>query len=239
MKKLSELFWTCHTIKYDVVGDDVNYKFVEEDSTLYIYFQGSNSVMDWIRNFLFPAKPYKDMEISYRVHRGFLNAWKQVEDIVIDKIQEKTTKLMFNKNKKKYENKDIFKFKKIIVVGYSHGAALAGLCHECVWYWRPDLREDGLEGYGFEAPRFYAGWHVKKALKERWSKFKVIRCNNDLVTHCPPWILRFIHVTKDILKIKGDTKLVDKWYIPKCVKSHFPQVVMDGLTKLENEEANK
>ena len=47
MMKLSELFWTCHTISYDTVGDNVNYKFVEDDSTLYIYFQGSNQTKDW------------------------------------------------------------------------------------------------------------------------------------------------------------------------------------------------
>lgn len=29
------------------------------------------------------------MKIPYRVHRGFLEAWKEVEDIVIDKILEK------------------------------------------------------------------------------------------------------------------------------------------------------
>jgi hypothetical protein len=26
----------------------------------------------------------------------------------------------------------------------------------------------------------------------------------------------------------------DKWYIPNCIKSHYPQVVYDGLVKAEN-----
>lgn len=216
MKKLSTLFHLCaYDIAYKQVGDSVNYAFVEEGTTLYIFFEGSNSITDWVRNFLFGKKPYKDMEVSYRVHRGFLAAWKEVEDIIIAKIKDP-------------------KWTKIITVGYSHGGALAGFCHECVWYWRPDLR-DVIEGYGFEAPRFYAGWHVKKALKERWEKFTVIRTNCDIVTHCPPWLLRYCHVGK-ILKVKGDTSLAPKkWYIPKCVKSHYPQVVYDALLKYEKD----
>ena len=147
MKKLSELFHACaYDVPYEEVGDDVNYAFVSEGRTLYIYFQGSSSISDWVRNFLFKTRPYKDMKIPYRVHRGFLAAWKEVEDIIIDKITSKDP----NKPEEFY-------WKHIIVVGYSHGGALAAFCHECVWFHRPDLREEGLEGYGFEAPRIYGG----------------------------------------------------------------------------------
>lgn len=225
MLKLSELFANCAwNVHYKQVGDSVNYAFVEEDSTLYIYFQGSNSITDWVRNFLFPAKPYKDMEIPYRVHRGFLSAWKEVEDIIIAKIKEV-------KNPKAPLELQEPKWKRIIVVGYSHGGALAGLCHECVWFWRPDLRETGLIGYGFEAPRFYAGCHVKKELQERWRTFFVIRDGSDIVTHCPPALFGFCHVG-EIIKIKGDTSLVEERHL-KCIKYHYPQVVYDGLLKFE------
>lgn len=230
MQKLSTLFHKCaYDIPYQTVGHDVNYAFEEDikTHTLTIYFQGSSSVWDWVRNFLFKKKPYKDMDIPYRVHRGFLEAWKEVEDIVIEKILEKDTPLLCNK------------WKHIIVVGYSHGGALAAFCHECVWFHRPDLRRGGLEGYGFEAPRIYGGWHVKECLKQRWETFTVIRDNNDLVTHCPPAIFRFCHVGK-ILKVKGDVSLAPKkWYIPNCIKSHFPEVVYDALVKAENKKEDK
>lgn len=220
--KMSELFHRCaYDIEYKEAGDDVNYAFEEDikTHTLTIYFQGSNSISDWVRNFLFPAKPYKDMEIPYRVHRGFLAAWKEVEDIIIEKILEKDTPLLCNK------------WKHIIVVGYSHGGALAAFCHECVWFYRPDLRREGLEGYGFEAPRIYAAWHVKKVLKQRWEHFTVIRNRNDIVTHCPPVLFRFCHVG-NMLKIKGDTSLVQN-KLPKFVKAHFPECIYDGLLKYE------
>ena len=224
MKKLSELFHLCaYDIHYEQVGDGVNYAFLEENDSLFIFFEGSVQISDWVRNFLFRKKPYHDMEISYHVHRGFLAAWKEVEDIIIAKICED-------------DNEGNYKWKHITVVGYSHGGALAGFCHECVWYWRPDLRESGLEGYGFEAPRFYASYHVKKELKERWAKFVVVRCSSDIVTHCPPCIFGYTHVG-NILKIKGDASLVDKKWTPKCVKYHFPQVVYDALLRYEEENA--
>lgn len=221
--KLSKLFHKCaYEIHYEQIGDSVNYAFVEDTKTktLEIYFQGSNSITDWVRNFLFGKKPYKDMEITYRVHRGFLSAWKTVEDTIIAKICE--------------DDDNGYKWKHIIIVGYSHGGALAGFCHECVWFWRPDLRESGLEGYGFEAPRFYAGFRVRKELLQRWEHFTVIRTNNDIVTHCPPVIFGYSHVGS-ILKVKGDTSLVDSKWIPRCVKSHYPQVVYDALIKYEEE----
>ncbi len=224
--KLSELFENCaYYIDYKQVGDSVNYAFVEDEKTrtLYIYFQGSNSITDWVRNFIFPATPYRWMEDKYKVHRGFLAAWREVKDIIKNKILEPYTPLL------------CLKWQHIVIVGYSHGAALAGLCHEFVWYYRPDLRENGLEGYGFESPRFYGGFKVKDSLKERWEKFTVIRTNGDLVTHCPPAIFGFCHVGK-LLKIKGDTSLVHNKQ-PKCIKSHYPQVVLDALLKYEEEQS--
>ena len=149
--KLSEMFYNCayDQVPWKEVGDDVDYAFVEQGDMLFIYFQGSSSISDWVRNFLFPAKPYKDMGIPYRVHRGFLAAWKEVEDIIIKKITEEV--------KHEFGPKE-YKWKHITVIGYSHGGALAAFCHECVWFWRPDLREGTkLLGYGFEAPRIYAG----------------------------------------------------------------------------------
>ncbi len=216
---LSKLFHLCaYEIEYQQVGDSVNYAFLEDNSTLYIFFQGSNSISDWVRNFFFKKKPYKDMKIKYRVHAGFLAAWKEVEDIIIEKIQEKAN--------------NEFKWKQIIIAGYSHGGALAAFCHECVWFWRSDLRENGLVGYGFEAPRIYGCLFVKKELKPRWQKFFIIRTNNDIVTHCPPAVFGYCHVS-NILKVKGDTKLVKKKWIPKCVKSHYPEVVYDALLRYD------
>ena len=221
LEKLSDLFRYCAwDAQYQDVGHDVSYAFVEEGRKLWIFFQGSNGVFDWVRNFLFRKKPYKDMEIEYKVHRGFLAAWKEVEDIVIEKVTEREN---FGQWRYKYED--------ITIIGYSHGGALAGFCHECVWFHREDLREKGLRSFGFEAPHFYGGFKVNPQLKERWEKFLVIRCGNDIVTHCPPWLFGYCHVG-DMMRLQCDPSIVEK-NIPNCVKCHYPEVVYQALLEWE------
>lgn len=186
MNKL-ELFKMCNQDEiYTQIGDGVDYAFVEDPgtATLYIFFEPSDGLDDWRNNFSYWRRPYKDMEVSYRVHGGFLKCWKTVEKIVIAKILEEDPMEVGS-----------YRWRKVVVVGYSHGGALAALCHECVWFHRGDLRErDGLIGYGFEAPRVYAGLWIKKELKARWKNFTVVRNKNDLVTHMPPLCFFFRHV---------------------------------------------
>lgn len=168
------LFKNTGEVEYTHYGKNVDLAFVEEGTTLYIYFQGSDEVSDWFFNFFFAKKPYKDMRIAYRVHAGFLKCWKAVEDAVIARI--------------KY-----MKYHKIVTVGYSHGATLAMLCHECVWYYRPDIRDVSYTvAYG--GPRVYAGFRVKKDLKRRWDSFYLFRNGDDIVTHLPPRLFGFTHV---------------------------------------------
>lgn len=188
----TELFTNCaRRVKYQEIGDNVDYAFVEDGRTLYIYFKGSDSDVDWRHNFSFWKKPYKDMEKTYRVHGGFMKCWKQVEDIVIEKIMSK-------------DAEGTFRWDKIITVGYSHGGALAAFCHECVWFYRADIR-DKCWGFGFEAPRVYAGFLFRKGLRDRWQNFRVFRNRQDIVTHVPPRCFGFWHVGK-IVKIGGRWK---------------------------------
>ena len=198
---LQKLFQMCaYEIDYDTIGDSVNYKFIEEDEgeTLYIYFQGSNSISDWVENFLFTKKLYKE----FKVHRGFYRAYSQVRDLMLNMVY-------------------CHDYKKIIVVGYSHGGALAQLAHEDVVYHFPNLE---VKTYAFEAPRCLK---VNKRYRERWKNLTMIKNGNDIVTHMPPKIFGYTDLGTTI-KIKGDTSLVNK-RIPKCVKYHFPQVVLNGI----------
>lgn len=216
--KLHTLFETLNSIEYQTTGNGVDYQFIEEGRRLYIYFEGSKQKVDWLRNFTFPAKPYKDMGIPYRVHRGFLKCWKEVEDIIIAKITEKTG--------------EEFKYNSIIVAGYSHGGALAQFCHECVWFWRPDIREH-CWSYGFEAPRIYAGFSVKPELRERWANYTLVRNHKDLVTHVPPRLFGFCDLGA-VLHIGRFQDYSDFDVKPnlECIKSHYPQKVDESLREL-------
>lgn len=199
------LFKTCAWSKYQECGDHVNYLFKEDGRTLYIYFQGSNGDVDWRRNFSFWKKPYKDMKKPYRVHAGFMTAWKEVEDIVIQKITEKA-------------EDGSFKWNRIYTIGYSHGGALAAFCHECVWFHRADIKDD-CWGIGYEAPRIYAGMLFRQELRERWKNFRVIRNRQDLVTHVPPRCFGFWHVG-EVVKIGGGWHpLAALWNCFKAYKS--------------------
>ena len=147
------------------------YKF--EDGTsigLHIYFEWSNGATDWKNNFDFPAKPYRDMEDKWYAHRGFLKVWKVIEPHLKEAIMDPDIGY-------------------IRIYGYSHGAAIALLCHEYCKYHRPDL---DILGYGFGAPRVIWGFPNKR-VKERFKGFTVIRNKRDIVTHLPPAILGFRH----------------------------------------------
>ena len=127
---------------------------------------------DWKNNFDFAARPYKDMDTKWKAHRGFVRVWKSIEPY-LKEIHDPT-------------------IKKIIIVGYSHGAALAILAHEYVWFNRPDIREDCIT-YAFEAPRVFKG-KLPKEIKERWANCFTFRVDNDIVTHVPPRVFGFRHV---------------------------------------------
>ena len=171
---LLELFKKCLAAKYICVENSADYAVERIDDTLYIYFEGSDGIIDWLNNFDFPAKPYKRMgRTVWFAHRGFMKVWKSVENYVAKYVADETVK-------------------KIVIVGYSHGAAVAVLCHEYVWYNRPDLR-DSIEGYGFGCPRAFWGIQTRK-LKKRWERFTVVRNIDDIVTHVPPFLFGFSHV---------------------------------------------
>lgn len=203
--KLSELFEKCLTIRYTHVENSADYATERVGPILYIYFEASDGIVDWKNNFDFPAKPYKRMgRTIWFAHRGFLRVWKSIEAHAARELLDPSVK-------------------KIVVVGYSHGAAVAAFCHEYVWFNRPELR-NSLEGYGFGCPRIFWGLRTK-ALKRRWERFVVVRNINDIVTHLPPAIFGFSHVGS-LLKI-GERKKYS------CVDAHRPENLSAELKRYE------
>ncbi len=174
--RLDELFLLCINAKYIHLKNSADYAVIREGNVLYLFFERSNGEKDWRTNLNFPAKAYKRMgKTVWYAHRGFLRIWKTIEPYLEKQIADKSVQ-------------------KIIVVGYSHGAAIAVLCHEYVWYHRPDIREH-LEGYGFGCPRVLWG-SASHDLRRRWEKFLLVRNTNDIVTHLPPAFLGYFHVGK-------------------------------------------
>ena len=218
---LIELFNICNnrrdyiTVTPENKKYEVDYKFIEDtpERTLYILFEPSDGDIDWKVNFAYWRKPYHDMEIEYRVHGGFLSSWQLIKQVVRAKVLE-------------MEENGTYRWEKVIVAGYSHGGALAVLCHECVWYERPDLREDRLVGISFDGPRVFAGLQIPKKLKERWRNFYVFRNHNDIVTHLPPVIFFFRHVGNKVKMKEGED--------PGLIGAHYPDKIRQGILSVQS-----
>jgi hypothetical protein len=148
--------------------NDASMCMFSEGNTLSIYFEWSNGSTDWKNNFDFPAKPYRKMGDVWFCHRGFLKVWKSIEPHLVDCIMDP-------------------KFEVIHITGYSHGGAIAQLCYEYVRFHRPDVVVTGI-GYG--APRVVWG-PVRKAVKDRFAGFLVVKNGRDIVTTLPPKWLGF------------------------------------------------
>lgn len=186
--KLSELFWRCCHADYRQVEHGADFALEREGSALYIYFQQSRGKEDWDNNLDFPIKPYARMgDGCWYAHRGFLRVWKAVEPYMGSIVADRS-------------------IKRAVVVGYSHGAALAVFCHEYIWYHRPDLRRT-LRGVGFGCPRVVWGV-LPKGVQKRWEQFTVVRNIDDIVTHLPPASMGYRHIGK-LLEIGAKGRYTD------------------------------
>lgn len=171
---LENLFLQCISRNYQNTLGAVSYAIDKRDGELRIWFESSNGAIDWIRNLNFPALPYGDCKHLWFCHRGFLSAWKEVRPHLRDAIMDKSVE-------------------QITIVGYSHGAAVALLCHEYACFNRTDIATH-IEGVGFGCPRVVWG-PVPKSVSRRFKRFLVVRNRNDIVTHLPPVLFGFHHVS--------------------------------------------
>ena len=201
MPNLLKMYERTLSLPYERVDPyNVEYHIKRVGNTLYIDFKWTNSKTKWLLNFQWYKKPYKDMKSNWSAHVGFLKCWKTVEPYIAVAIGD-------------------FKINKIRVVGYSHGGALAMMCHEFIWFHRPDLREE-LCTYAFGAPKVFFG-RIQESLKERWEKFTVIKIDSDIVSKLPPF---YTHVGK-ILTLECGVK--------SLIKSHHRDCYIYALTILE------
>ena len=177
---LKEMFLRCLDAEYFTVENSGSFAVERRGDRLYVYFEKSDGAEDWENNLDFFAgesrrECARECEIWY-AHEGFLRVWRSIlpyiEGVLLDlDVREITT------------------------VGYSHGAAIALLCHEYVWYNRPDIR-DKISGYGFGCPRVV--WGRVAMEKDRWRSFYRIKNFDDIVTHLPPGSFGFKHVGNEI-----------------------------------------
>jgi len=147
----------------------------ELDSSLFITLRGSDSILDWIRNFIFFKKviPYEGTNPEIRVHAGFLKNYKIVRDFIHETV-------------KKYDTN------KIIIYGHSMGAAASTLMALDIQYNFPNKEIGcfcvGMPKIGNDA--------FKKSFEKRLPDF--IRCDygEDLIPQIPPKCFGFSELEK-------------------------------------------
>lgn len=183
-------------------GNKTQYALQVEEDSVFLSFQGSVEKEDWKANFDFFATPYRDMAFKWYAHRGFLNIWKAIDDEMLTLLTP-------------------YKGKKLYILGYSHGAALATLAHEFFQF-------HGFEPttYAFAAPRVL--WFPGRQIKERFNNFIVVRNHGDVVTHVPFNLMGYFHVGAKMLIGKRGTLLS---HLP-----HYPERYIEGL-KIYNKQA--
>lgn len=183
------------------VGEDVSYSVVVTENEIILVFQGSYEKADWHNNFRFWVKPYKKMPKLWLCHAGFLRAWKSGKDSITKEI----IGLIAD-----------HPAKRLVITGYSHGAALATLAHE--WF--------VFNGYYprthvFGCPRVL--WIPSKAIRSRFNALSSYGTRGDIVTHVPPACFGYRHVRK-IIRI-GERRFMSH-------KPHYPECYISGLEEV-------
>lgn len=206
--------------RYKHVDNDASYLTIKEGKKLYIYFQWSDSIRDWVNNFRFlarPIRPYKDMNKGgWFCHGGFLDVWKSIEPLIADEIRD-------------------VEIEEIEIVGYSHGAAIAQLCYEYVKYHRQDVT---VTGVGFGSPRVVWGF-ISKEAKKRFKGFIVVRNCRDIVTKVPPVLFGFRHISK-VVKIGSHSEGSFDDHRPELyIESLEEEILLDRIKNVANRPCAK
>ena len=183
-KILYDLFSQCLSRPYITVENSASLDIVFQNGTLFIFLEASHGREDWDNNLDFRIRPYDDMKPLWYCHAGFLKVFKSLLPYIMPHIQNHETR-------------------RAIIVGYSHGGALAILCHEAAVFHRPDLGRN-IKTFAYGAPRVLFD-PIPLAVRRRFSELYLIQNANDAVTNLPPALLGYRQVGNKIAIGQGET----------------------------------
>ena len=211
---LRSLFEKCINASYIELNGSASCASAFNNGNLELFFESSNGAEDWLNNLNFFSTPYKDMSPEWQVHRGFLNVWGYAKPYVKEKL-------------------DGLPLRSVTIIGYSHGAAIALLCHEFIWYNYPQHRAN-LQSFGFGCPKVLKSGNTIDMIKDRWDTFFRVSNLDDFVTHLPPESLGFTHVGH-LVEI-GEKGRYSCYDCPD-LKAHHPSSYLQVLTELAERRA--
>lgn len=155
--------------KFNTSGDDVNWlvKVNKGTKTVSLIFEESCGSTDWKNNLNFPAKLYKNQQSCIRAARGWGNAYKSCNDIIMSSFIKAVT-----------DNPSY----KIEICGWSYGGAMAILAAED-FYFRTHIKPRVIT---FGAPKPIFGRKSKKYILSCVKEMQQYSNVNDLVVYMPP-----------------------------------------------------
>ena len=170
---------------YKHIGKELSYKhFIDrEDKIIYVCFQGSNGMSDWLHNFLvIPThmEPYNGC--GWFVHAGFARVWRSGNDTIMEETRMLAERL------------PDFKVK---FCGYSHGGPLAMLAAQN-WNF---LTNEKCNCETFGPPMLAWGDAAQRVLNNSMNLTNWVN-RADVVTTVPLKSWGYRHVREDLINVK-------------------------------------
>lgn len=207
--KKDELFKLIKKTEYIDVGLTVDYqiKVDDEKKRIYLIFQQSHGGLDWPNNLDVAVVPYKNGMKQFYVHRGFVRAWKSANDIILGTLDA------IRKQHEGYE---------LLIIGWSHGAALAMLAAEDINFRSRKELSNPLTGerpkvITFGAPKFAFGKRTVEYFKDCIDPTSEEVCDrNDMVTIVQ--LPGYKHICKSSV---GESFKLRKFFNPKFYHTSY------------------
>jgi triacylglycerol lipase len=201
--------------------------FATAKDTLYVVFQGSNGITDWLSDLNFfkkKIKPYGNEDTDIEVHGGFYDQYQIVRDHIHININTK------------YKQ-----YNKIVVTGHSLGSAVSVFCAIDLQY---NYSFKNISMYGYGSPRTGNDAFVK-SYRKRISNIYEFRYNSDIVTKVPYSWMGFNHINLIELDKNPDQGLdlrgwlmIDKIPLPCALfggnwKDHYPERYLKAVQLIQ------
>lgn len=168
--KANELFDLIKSTDYTTSGNDVDWaiKVFHDEKRIRLLFEASASKTDWINNFRFPIKPYKQQENILWLQKGWATAWKSCNDEICVAVMNEIEKAP------DYE---------LEVCGWSYGGAMALIAAEDLGY-RTGRHDLIVSTFGAPKPLF--GRKTKEYVLSYIKEINQYSHRNDIVPMMPP-----------------------------------------------------
>ena len=167
---VAELYGSILSARYfDLGREEASYRIQRIGRTMHVLFEWSDGVIDWRHNLTWLPIRVSLGGVPLHVHRGLYATYHALRERVMSSLSDA-------------------RIGRVLIGGYSHGAALAALAFAEL----TDRRRTGqlVVGYGFGAPRVLWGTSAPML----FDGFFTVRCGTDAVTHLPPQLLGYRHV---------------------------------------------